>query len=203
MKINDIVQEGFWSSVGKGLADVVAPGAVEKYQAAKASQAINQQTGVVNFQGRQYQWLGNQWGQFNPNAFPKTPVNLQNIKYRWLGKQWGQIVSVDPQTKKETYRVVPADIQKQLTASFSKPRGMTVAPKDIQQKLNVLSTRKPMPRTTASPAAQPTTPPAQPTPAPVNIDTIQPATKPGTASPAEQAKLQQKIQAALAAQGKQ
>lgn len=152
MKINDIVQEGFWSSVGKGLADIAAPGAVEKYQAAKSSQAINQQTGIVNFQGKQYKWMGQQWGQINPTT--------------------GKLI---------------------------------VAPAAIQQQLNILSTRNPIPRTMAQPTAQPTAPPAptaQPTAPPVNINTIQPATKPGTATPAEQAKLQQKIQAALAAQGK-
>jgi hypothetical protein len=199
MKIKEIVLEGLLGSIGKGLADIVAPGAVEKYQAAKTSQAIDKKSNIVNYQGRQYQWLGNQWGQLNPNAFPNKPVNFQNAQYRWLGQQWGQIANVDPITKKEKYSVVPADIQKQLTASFSKPRGMTVAPTAIQQQLNVLSTRKPIPRTPAEPSKQPAAKPVTPL---VDLTTIQPATKPGTASPAEQAKLQQKIQAALAAQGK-
>lgn len=151
MKINEIVNEGFLGSVGKGLADIVAPGAVEKFQAAKTSRAIDQQTGIVNFQGRKYQWMGQQWGQINPVT----------------GK-------------------------------------LTVAPTAIQQQLNVLSTRKPIPKTPARPVAQPAvTQTTQPVTPPVDLTTVQPATRPGTATPAEQAKLQQKIQAALAAQGKQ
>ena len=146
MKINEIVLEGLLGSIGKGLADIVAPGAVEKYQAAKISQAIDQQSGIVNFQGKQYKWMGQQWGQINPTT--------------------GKLI---------------------------------VAPTAIQQQLNVLSTRKPIPRTPAEPSKQPAAKPITP---PVDLTTIQPATKPGTASPAEQAKLQQKIQAALAAQGK-
>lgn len=198
MKINEIVLEGLLGSIGKGLADIVAPRAVEKNQAAKSSQAIDKKSNIVNYQGRQYQWLGNQWGQLNPNAFPNKPVNFQNAQYRWLGQQWGQITNVDPVTKKEKYSVVPADIQKQLTASFSKPRGMTVAPTAIQQQLNILGSRKPMPKV-AQPAAQTASQPAE---APINVNTIQPATSAGAPTPAEQAKLQQKIQAAMAAQGK-
>lgn len=92
MKIKDIVVEGFWSGLGKGLgavgkgvmqgaADAVVPGAVDdlskKYRqasAAKKGQKGASKPGNILYKGQEYQWWGGQWGMVNPATGKAVPA---------------------------------------------------------------------------------------------------------------------------------
>jgi delta 1-pyrroline-5-carboxylate dehydrogenase len=117
MKINEIVQDGGLNAIGKGLADIAAPGAVEKYQATKNSQAINQQKDTVNINGRTYKLvgqLGNQnWAEVTPQGSTTlVPTNIQNQLDQLSGR-------VAPTKKGKSSIVVPP---------YRKPRSTTTYP---------------------------------------------------------------------------
>jgi hypothetical protein len=74
MKINEIVNEaGFLKSVGKGLADIVAPGAWDKSRQDLAVKSASK-GGDVEYKGLKYRWLGNQWGVVNPDTDKVSPA---------------------------------------------------------------------------------------------------------------------------------
>ena len=74
MKINEIVNEaGFLKSVGKGLADIVAPGAWDKSRRDLAVKSAST-GGDVEYNGLKYRWLGNQWGVVNPDTNKVSPA---------------------------------------------------------------------------------------------------------------------------------
>lgn len=74
MKINEILNEaGFLKSVGKGLADIVAPGAWDKSRRDLAVKSAST-GGDVEYNGLKYRWLGNQWGVINPDTNKVSPA---------------------------------------------------------------------------------------------------------------------------------
>jgi hypothetical protein len=195
MKINEIVQEGVLGSIGKGLADIAAPGAVEKYQAAKTSQAINQQKDTVNINGRTYKLigqLGNQnWAEVtSQGSTTLVPTNIQNQLDLLSGR-------VAPTKKGKSSIIVP---------QYTKPRSTTKYPPAA----TTVTTQQSAPQQQTTPSgiiipagartATPQTQTATVTPVITPKTKIAPAPKPGAPTPAEQAKLQQKIQAAMDAQ---
>jgi len=74
MKINEVINEaGFLKSVGKGLADIVAPGAWDKSRRDLAVKSAST-GGDVEYDGLKYRWLGNQWGVVNPDTKKVSPA---------------------------------------------------------------------------------------------------------------------------------
>jgi len=96
MKINELLVEGFWSGLGKGigavakgvgqgLANTVAPGAYDSlsksFKQAKSAKTPTQQglskPGNIRYKGNEYQWLGQQWGLVNPETGKTVPAPKQ------------------------------------------------------------------------------------------------------------------------------
>jgi hypothetical protein len=85
MKINEVINEaGFLKSIGKGLADIVAPGAYDKSRRDLAVSSASK-GGDVEYQGLKYRWLGNQWGVVNPDTDKVSPAgkDMQNRLNFW------------------------------------------------------------------------------------------------------------------------
>ena len=137
---------------------------------AQAKQSVTQANAAKAYQGLQKQGYSSASTQVSVDqALSKVQSNPQVQQYiQGLAQQWEK--SKPTQAK---------DIG---AASTLKPGG----------KVN--------PRLSKTPGLKPAQPaaPATPTPPPVDTSTIRPATKSGAPTPAEQAKLQQKIQAAMA-----
>ena len=95
MKIDEVVTEGLFGSVGKklgkavgtigkgigkGLADIAAPGAYSNIQK-KISNPARKQGGrkpkdnTVTYNGKTFIWLGQQWGLINPATGKAVPAN--------------------------------------------------------------------------------------------------------------------------------
>ena len=202
MKINEVITEGVLGSVGKGLADIVAPGAVEKYQAAKTSQAISQQKDTLNVNGNIYKLTGQpgnyQWVEVSPQG-SMTPVTtkIQNQLNLLSGR-------VDPRTQATSRSggkssiVVPQYRKPRSTTRYDTPTNtpVTTQPSTSQQQTTPSSIIIPAGARTATP--QPQT--ATVTPVITPKTKIAPQRNSGAPTPDEQAKFQAKLKAAMDAQ---
>jgi hypothetical protein len=173
MKINDIISEGILGSIGKGLADIAAPGAIEKYQAARNSQAVGQQA--------------------QASQIAQQNILRQSDKYN----KFADLYALRVPTVNGTKTTSMQDIARQLPKSgeTSDPNRRWKAVTYVAQQLEKKGIK-----VTKSPTAPVT--PVTPTPAAssVNINTITGIPKADSPTSAEQVKLQQKIQAAMQAQ---
>ena len=145
---------------------------------AQAKQSVTQANAAKAYQGLQKQGYSSTPTQVSfDQSLSKVQSNPQVQQYiQGLAQQWEK--SKPTQAK---------DIG---AASTLKPGGK-VNPR--LSKTPGLKPAQPVAPAPATPVA-----PATPTPPPVDTSTIRPATKSGAPTPAEQAKLQQKIQAAMA-----
>ena len=168
MKINEIITEGILGSIGKGLADIVAPGAIEKYQAAKSSQAVGQQaqTSQIAQQNRLRQTF--KYDKFVDLYAPRIPT-VNGVKTTSM-----------------------QDIAQQLPKSLDSNRRWKAVMYVAQQleKKGIKVTKSP-----TAPTAQMKSAPSAVSP--VNINTIRGMPKAGLPTPAEQAKLQATLKTAM------
>jgi hypothetical protein len=196
MKINEIVNEGIWDTIKSG-AGKIKQGVQNIRAAGQARQANNaQQTvnkSVVGSALKNYNQLAAQLGgkmsveqalawyeKFagRPATTLPTDTSPGSIQ-RWLGKE---IPSYIANKAKEQIPAVPvADVP---SGTFTSNRTPTIS--KVQP--------------TAQPTTAKTAKPKVPYSAIQQPAKVSPPTNPGAPTPAEQAKLQQKIQAAMQAQ---
>jgi hypothetical protein len=202
MKINEIVQEGVLGSVGKGLADIVAPGAVEKYQAAKVSQEIAQQKNTLNVNGNIYKLTGQpgnyQWVEVSPQGIT-TPVStkIQNQLNLLSGRDDPRTQATSRSSGKSSI-VVPPYRKPRSTTTYDTPTNTPVTrqPSAPQQQTTPSGIIIPPGARTATPQTQTATV----TPVITPKTKIAPQRNSGVPTPDEQAKFQAKLKSALDAQ---
>ena len=198
MKINEVIVEGVWDNLKTA-------GQTFKQGASAVGQGIKQRAGAVaNKVGQTYQ----QTRQAQQQRFAQAAAS-QNL--------------TPAQLRTQNVGTFTGDLAKTIKAASSSPSYFTQATNTVPKNTipigstveTELGNFKMTAQGWATEANKPVTDSniidninakyyqtnPQPT-QPVDLTTIQPATRPGTATSAEQAKLQQKIQAALAAQGK-